>query len=361
MAEEESLQERTEEPSGRRLAEARLEGQVARSQEITSFVAIVSAVAALMMWGPAIGQDILRSMEAALRMIAMHDPVLVLPWVKTYVQPLMFSLLSMVAFVMGLGILSNVAQVGVLLAWKSVRPKMEKINPQKGLAKLLSMQTLVQFVKNVLKVIVIFWIVYVNLRDDMDAIVGLSALAFGEALRWLFTSLGTVILKISVFLAVVAVLDYLYQWFSLRKKMMMTRQEVKEELKQSQVSEHVHKKMRQVAGERAKQTIKKEVPTADVVVTNPTHYAVALKYERGVDVAPRVVAKGQDHLAAFIRVLAEEHNVPLYESPPLARQLYKRVRVGQAISQDLFEAVARVLAFVYRLHHKHEARQAELR
>lgn len=351
----EQAQEKTEEPSGKRLEEARSEGQIAKSQEIGSFVSIVTATGVMAMWGPILGKNIVESFLAAFRMIEQHDTGLVGFWLSTYVGPVMLTLFGLMSFIALVGLVAGISQVGIVFSYKSVRPKFEKINPIAGLKRTFSMEMIVQFTKSFAKVIVIFWIVYDHTKERMDRMLALSGYPMFDGAKWAFTHIASLVLKISIFLAVVAVFDYLWQWWSTHKKLMMTKQELKDEMKQSQLPEHVRSKIRQVANQHARQTISKEVPDADVIVTNPTHYAVALKYVRGVDVSPRVVAKGKNQLATYIRKVAEDNNVPIYEYPQLARQLYSQVKVGKVISNELYESVARVLAFVYRLHAQRKA------
>lgn len=351
MAEEQDqAQERTEEPTGKREEEFRSQGQIAKSQEIGALVGIVSAVAGIMMWGPKIAIRCLESVQAGMMMPVGQAEGSVHEWLTSYVYPLLFDLSAFILFMFAIVLVGNLTQTGLVLAWKSLEPKPSNISPLSGIKKVFSAQTAVQFVKNILKVFIIGYIIYDQLSDKVASIISLSTLSFVEGISWGIDLILSIVLKVSIFLAVVAAFDYLYQWYSTRKKMMMTKQEVKDELKQTQLPEHVRGKIRQVANERARREIQNEVPHADVVVTNPTHFAVALRYRRGVDAAPLVVAKGQDVLAAHIREIAKKNDVPLYEYPVLARALYRKVKVGRYIPEDLYDSVARVLAYIYRMY-----------
>jgi len=352
LAEEETSQEKSEEPSSKRVSEFRAKGQVARSQEVMSFVSLATAIAALSVLGPQISMGLARSVAGAFQ-FASHSPMHnALAWSTGYAKPLV---MPMVLFMLSLLVMvaaASLMQTGFLLATQALRPKLSTVNPVSGFKKLFSMRVIIQLIKNVLKVSVIGFIVYNVIRDNADGLMSSAALPLVESTRWCVHLIGVIIFKILIFLFIVAGADYLYQWYELRKKMMMSRHELKEESKQEQSSPHVKSKIRQIGVERAKRSIQKEVPHADVIVTNPTHYAVALRYRRNEDGAPRVVAKGKDLLAAVIREVANSHDIPIYEYPELARKLYKRVRVGHEVAYDLYEAVARVLAFVYQMHQR---------
>ncbi len=352
MATEEnnSGQDKTEDPSDKRLDEARDEGQVAHSAEVTSLMSIVTGVLGFIMLGPTFLDGFIDSFKGALHFSSKQGLVVAVAWLGLYGLPLAKCLLMFFGIIFFSVIAASLLQTGIIVSWKSLEPKLSNVNPLSGFQKhFLTPQNFVQFIKSFLKVSVIGLIVYSAIHSHIEEFVASSALPAMVAFRWSMETIGSLVLKICIFLSIVAAADFGYQWYTLRQKLRMTKQEIKEEMKENQISEHVRAKVRQIQKERAKRQIRKEVPNADVIVTNPTHFAVALKYYRFKDKAPRVVAKGRDMLAATIRKLAQENNVPIYEYPELARKLYWKIRVGQTISMDLYESVARVLAYIYQL------------
>lgn len=349
---EDPAQDKTEQPTGKREEQYREEGQVARSMELTTVAVIIAFLMAMKMMGDTLFEELTHGFRFGLTVP--HEKGLdpALQWAGQFAWPALKTLLLIFLTYMFAAIAMSMAQTGVLLSWKALSPKFERVNPLEGVKRLFSMQAFVQFIKNFLKVTVIGFIIYSELNNRMEEMYALTDLALGNALTWTMSLLSIITLKVSIFLGVLAAGDYGYQWYSLRQQMMMTKQEVKDEMKESQVSEHVRTKVRRIAQERAKKSLKMEVPKADVIITNPTHFAVAIRYRRGVDKAPQVLAKGADLLAKTIRNLAEENRVPLYEYPELARKLYRTVKVGAYVPFDLYEAIAKVLTFVYRLNRK---------
>lgn len=352
MAESESGQEKSEEPTGKRQEQFREEGQVAKSREINSLVTIGIGFMIFGLIGPRLGENVLMAFKGAFEFNVEQGVDNAYIWISHYVTPVLYTLGLFALFLFLVTLASNLMQVGILLAWKALTPKMENVSPKKGLKKIFSTQTIVEFAKSFLKVCFIGLIVYMDLNGRLEELLALSTLPLFTAIQWCLSVFAVLLLKISIFLSVLAVADFMYQKHTTMNQMKMTKQEVKDEMKDQQSSPHVRGKVAQIAGERARKSIQKEVPTADVIITNPTHYAVAIRYRRFQDHAPIVVAKGKNILAQTIKKMAEENNVPIYEFPPLARQLYKEVPVGRMISAELFESVARVLAYVYRLKNK---------
>ncbi len=350
MAEKNDSQEKTEEPSGRKIASFRAEGQVARSQEITALVSLVAGFGALSAFGGLLMHRLVESTRNALTFDHPQGIEGFSQWAFGSALPVLEVLGWFVLFLLVAGFTSSIMQTGLITAWKSLSPKVSHINPMAGFKKLVSSKALVNFARNVLKMFIIGWIAYGVVQANLSRMLNTAHMPLLEGFAWAISLISELTLKIFAFLAFVAVADFGYQWFSMRKEMRMSLQELKEERKDQEVSEHVRAKVRQAQHERSKRTIQNEVPTADVIVTNPTHYAVALRYHRETDQAPRVVAKGAGELAALIRKLGSEHDVPLYEYPELARALYRKVKVGRMIPLDMYESVAKVLAYIYRLH-----------
>jgi flagellar biosynthetic protein FlhB len=343
-------QEKTEEPSSKRSDEFREEGQVAKSSETGAFVVVIAAAGAASVLGSRLGAQLVASMKGAFHYTLDHGVGNAGGWISSFAWPVMQTTLIFVCMIFAAVFVGNVLQTGFLFSWKAMAPKPAQINPVEGFKRVFSMQVVMQLIKNILKVIVISMIVWSELKVRIVELTVMSAWPILDSLKWCSRLIAVLTLKTAIFLGVLAAGDYLYQWYTMHKKMMMSRQEIKDESKEQQLPDNVRAKVRQVASERSKRVIQKEVPKADVIITNPTHYAIAIRYRRFQDPAPRVVAKGKELLAAQIRQVAKENNVPLYEFPELARAIYAKVRVGDLIPADLYESVARVLAFIYKMH-----------
>ncbi len=345
-------QERTEEPSSKRREEFRADGNVASSPEVTALISLGAGTALLSTLGIGMWYGAMHGLQGALNF---GDPAglsQAVSWAQVYVSPVLriVSLFLVIMFIVVA--FSAVAQTQFNFSWKAISPKWSRVNPLQGAKRFFSVKMLIQLLKNLIKLGFIGWIAYGLLRTHISEILMASNMKLQTGMVWGVRIIGSLVARVCIFMAAVAVLDYIYQWYSTNKQMRMTMQEVKEERKNTELPSHVRNKIRQVQNERSKRIIQKEVPNADVVITNPTHFAVAIRYSRETDQAPRVVAKGADHMAALIRQLARDNDVALYEYPELARTLYRRVKVGQMIPAELYESVARILAYIYQLHNR---------
>ena len=352
MAEEnQDGQEKTEEPTPKRRREAREEGQVPRSRELTTLLMTVGAAAALLVLGEGMATSLAGTLEEAFR----ADRELIFDS-KAPLRLLGASLLR-VAQVVGpfavimlvLTMVASAALGGVSFSVKALAPKLEKLNPLKGLKRIFGVNGLMELAKALVKVIIVgaigltlFWLSW----GRFEAIAA-APLASGIALAsrvFFYTFLAA-----AAVLVIPAAADVPYQLWQHTRKLRMTRQELKEEFKQTEGRPEVKARIRGLQQRLAQGRMMEKVPDADVVITNPTHFAVALKYDQLHMGAPRVVAKGTDLVAARIRELAAEHRVPLFEAPPLARALYHHSALDQEIPAGLYLAVAQVLAYVYQL------------
>jgi flagellar biosynthetic protein FlhB len=246
------------------------------------------------------------------------------------------------------GVIINVLQVGFLFTTKTLSPKLDRISPIKGFSRVFSIRTLTELVKSVLKVTVLGYIAYTSYRKLLAEFPNY----IGRDIHGLFLSTMelafTIALKMAAAFALIAAGDYLFQWWKFEKDMRMTKQEVKDEYKMTEGDPQIKSKIRQKQRQMSAMRMMAQVPTADVVITNPTHYAVALKYEDGVSDAPTVVAKGKDFLARKIRETAAEHGVEMVENKTLARALYESCELGDTIPPEFYQVVADILVYVYR-------------
>jgi flagellar biosynthetic protein FlhB len=247
---------------------------------------------------------------------------------------------------------ASAAQVGFLWTTQPLVPDLGRFNPAAGLSRLFGPRGLVEAVKALLKVLVVGWVVYTAVRARLPDLVALGTLPTPHLLTLLGTLLYTLALRVSLVFLVIALLDYAYQRWDYEKSLKMSKEEIKQEHKQSEGDPLIKGAIRQRQRDAARKRMMQDVPKADVVITNPTHVAIALAYDVGAMRAPQVLAKGQDELAARIRELAAEHDIPFVENPPLARTLYKQVEIGQEIPAALYAAVAEVLAYVYERNRK---------
>ncbi len=336
-------EERTEQATPRRRQEARRRGQVARSAEINSaciFLACVLLLPLVLEYG---GLSLLRAFQHALYQAGMMRPNPAMLWgAIAVVLPVMGAILIV-------GVLSNLVQVGVAVSAYPLKPDLNRIDPIKGFQRLFSRRALVELVKALLKFGLISWVAWRTIQSEMPALVQASRLPMPDALQPMSSALAQVGLRVGILWLVLALLDYLYQRYEHEKSIRMSRYELKEEYKQSEGDPFVRQRIRERMQRLSRQRMLQEVRRADVVVTNPVTYAVALRYDRTQMNAPRVVAKGRGWLAQRIRQEALKWHVPIVPNPPLARSLYAQVEVGQEIPSTLYQAVAEVLAYVYRL------------
>lgn len=352
MAEESDL-EKTEPASPRRLEQAREEGDIARSRELATCTLLLASGAAFWFTGGRMIDEINSMLASGLsfdREMAFDMQVL-LAHLAGALGKLLFAFAPAALLLMVVIVCSPMLIGGWLFSIKSLQPNFSRMNPLKGLGNMVSTRAGVELLKAIAKATVVGWTAWVVIRSELEEVLGLTVepLASGAA------HLGHLMLMSFMFIAgglvVIAALDAPYQMWQHAKKLMMSRQELKQEAKESDGSPEIKAKVRQQQREMARRRMMSEVPTADVVVTNPTHFAVALKYSETGMRAPKVVAKGADEVAAKIREIAAENNVVMLEAPPLARALYKHADLGDEIPEALYIAVAEVLAYVFQLRH----------
>lgn len=351
MAEEQTGQERTEEPTAKRLTEARNKGQVARSRELnTLLVMLVSAVALWLLSGPAVSELIVLFSEA---LSPSGDVLKQADLIPAHLMQTMLSALKIIAPFLAITVVAALAgpavMGGLLFSPDAIAFKAEKLDPIKGLGRVFSTKGLIELIKALLKfclVIGVAVLIYKYMERDVMALITLGVM---EGITRSGSIIMVALVLLSATLVLIAAIDVPYQLWSHNKQMRMTKQEVKDESKETDGRPEVKARVRQLQREASQRRMLQDLPDADVVITNPTHYSVALKYDKAGTGAPRVVAKGQDLIALKIRTIAIEHDVPIYEEPPLARALHGTTEIGDEIPGPLFLAVARVLAYVYHL------------
>lgn len=351
---EENYQERTEQATPRRREKAREEGQVAKSLELNSAIMILLGFSTLLVLGPYMVDSTLQLMKHLLGNAA---SIAVTPDTTRglFADNLMrfFSIIgpTVLALLM-IGLAATVTQVGFRVSTKAISPKFDKLNIVDGLKRLFSMKTAVMGVRDVLKLAVIVITAYTVISGEMQQVMTLSDMAPSQLAATIGRRAIVIAIKIGVAMLVIALLDLLYQRWQFEKSIKMSKQDVRDEMKETEGSPQIKARIRQIQCDLARRRMMQDVPTADVVITNPTHLAVAIKYDHDKMNAPFVVAKGERLIAQRIREIAAEHNIPVIEDKPLARALFKMCEVGQIIPAALYRAVAEVLAYVYRLRGK---------
>ena len=348
---DESFGEKTEAPTPRRLEEARERGQVPRSTDLTAALTLLAGMAALYLLGGQVVGTLVTALKDMLQFG--HERNLTSESVVTDFVALSRTIGLAVAPVMGAiavaGIAANLIQSGPVFSAYPLKPSLEKLSPAKGFGRIFSKRSLMRFVGNMAKLAAIVWISYLAIAGDAPRIVAMSGMdvrALAAGCAEMVLSLG---LKLAAVFVVLAVFDYMYQRWQYQQDLKMTKHEIREEMKRMEGDPLIREQRRHIQRQMAMRRMSAEVPRADAVITNPTHLAIAIRYDAEAMAAPRVVAKGADLLARRIREIALEHGVPIIEKPALARALYRAVEVGQEIPVEFYKAVAEVLAFVYRL------------
>ncbi|MDR1871608.1 MAG: flagellar biosynthesis protein FlhB [Deltaproteobacteria bacterium] len=342
--------EKSEEASGHKLNQAREKGQVPKSMEVSAAVTLLAAGFFLVVMAP-IGWDRIVGIYRHIHTLAATAGGLdFLALSRTMFKEILILIVPLALAVLVASVAINIYQLGgFMVVTSSLVPKLDKLNFINGFGRLFKLRTLVDCVKSVFKLFVIFLMGYLVLRDHMDdfvLMVDMSAPAIGQLVMSIAMEL---FFKTCLLLLILAILDYGYQRWQFMQDMKMTKQEVKDEYKQMEGDPLIKNRIRQAQREASKKRQLNQVPSADVVITNPTHFAVALSYDKTQAPAPVVVAKGQDFLALRIKDIAKEAGVPIVENKPLAQALYRAVEVGQIIPAEFYKAVADVLSYIYRV------------
>jgi flagellar biosynthetic protein FlhB len=353
MADEPDESEKTEEPTQKKLDDAKRKGNLPKSQEVTSWFMILAATLFIMIFSGSMAKSLAGLLSGFMGNI--HD----IPMDGSGLGKTLWKLILGVSAIIGLpfvlfwlaGVAGNIIQYPPILTIEPVKPKLSKISPMSGFKRLFSATSLVNFLKSLFKltlVSVVIAIIVIPKRDLLDGTITLDP----EAVPLVLKNLSLQVLGgVLAVLTVIAGLDYAWQRHSWHKKLRMTLKEVRDEYKEQEGDPHIQAKIRQIRRDKAQQRMMSQVPEATVVITNPTHFAVALKYEEGMP-APVCLAKGQDKIALKIREVAEESQVPIVENPPLARALHATTDIDEEIPVEHFRAVAEVIGYVMRLRDK---------
>ena len=349
--------EKTEEPTSKKLEDARKEGQVAKSKEIGNAFGILALFLILKIYIGSMGTRFLELFSAVYGQIpsisTLYSGNLPIAALQVLIKSMMLQMIIIAAPIFLVGVVvafvCDVAQVKWRPTSKPMQPKFSKLNPMKGFARIFSPGSLVELLKSVLKLAVIGYMVYSYLKGRIGQIFLLYDISIGQAIELI----GDVVIELGIRIAavymIIAMLDYAYQKYKFKQDMKMTKQEVKDEYKNQEGDPQVKGKQKQRMREASMRRMMQQLPEADVVITNPTHYAVAIKYDPDKYDAPYVIAKGENYLAQRIKDIARDNEIEIVENKPLARMLYANVEIGGLVPPELNQAVAEVLAFVYHL------------
>lgn len=347
-------EEKTEKATPKKRRDSRKEGEVLQSKEIVTAVSVLGIFTAMRLFIGFMTETMLAftasSFEKVGNTVITTDNVMAIFVDIITVFVMMVGPICAVAMV--LGIIPTVAQTRGLFTMKALRPKFSRLNPLSGIKKLFSMQSAVGILKGLLEVGIIGYVVVSEVIARLPRFLALMNAGVLQGMTYAFSSIFDLVMLICILLVFVAAGDFLFQWWQFEKKLKMSKQEVKEEYKQTEGDPQIKSKIKQKQQQMAMSRMMQEVPQADVVIRNPTHYAVALKYDQDKNKAPQVVAKGKDHLAMRIVKIAEENDVYVTVDPPLARLLYSTVDIGREIPVELYNAVAEVLTVVYKAKNK---------
>ncbi len=349
--------DKTEEPTSKKLDDARKEGQVAKSKEIPSCLCLLAMFLILKFWAGHMGTQFINVMKYVYGDI--HEnakfyegnmPALNMFYLfRSAIYQIIMILLPILLIGFMVAFLSNLVQVQWKPTAKPLQPKFSKMNPLSGFKRIFSLNSIVELIKSLVKVGLIFYISYSFIRDSYMVLFSFYDIPLMQAIGLVGELVSDLGIRISAVFAIVAAADFGYQKWKFHKDMMMTKQEVKDEYKNTEGDPQIKGKIRQRMQEASRRRMMADIPKADVVITNPTHYAVAIRYNPDEMEAPYVLAKGEGYLAQKIKEVARENDIHMVENKPLARMLYHNVEIGEMVPPELYQAVAEVLAFVYSL------------
>jgi flagellar biosynthetic protein FlhB len=352
---EESKDQKTEEASSKKIEDAEKKGNFTQSREVTSSFVLLASIVGFSMAGKNATETLMKTWYSILTEMSsanlnVHE---LFSFMKWHMQNFFLIIGPILAIIMAAGLLSNILQTGGLkFSLHPLSPKWSKLNPMKGFKRIFSKTSVVELFKSIFKISVVAIIAYYAVKGHWDEVPTLMGYGVYQTLLFMGEVMIEIMVKVFLVMLILAALDFAFQKFTYLENLRMTKQEVKDERKDLEGNPLIKQRIRTVQMEMTRRRMMSAVPEADVVITNPTHFSIAIKYDMENDAAPVVVAKGQNDIALRIREIAKENNIPLVEDKPLARTLYKNVDVGQLVPASLYKAVAEILAYVYKLKRK---------
>lgn len=356
MADNNSTGEKTESATPKRRQEARERGQVLKSTELVMTGCLLIMFAALKFLTPTVAEGIMNLTSGFLSGQYMPEGILTLENIGPVMQQMVLGFLQTMAPILAVAVIAavlvNIVQTGFLFSTKALEPKMSRISIAEGFKRLFSGRTMFELMKSILKIIVIGVVIYTEIEANLPAFSMMLTPRLNRSILQVADMIFGAGFKILIFLAAIALLDFMFQRRKFEKDLMMTKYEVRMEMKQQEGDPQIKGKIRQKQRQMAMMRMMSDVPNADVIITNPTQYAIALQYDDGASSAPVVVAKGKDMVAAKIKEIAAEHKIEMVENKPLARSLYVMCGIGEQIPVEMYQIVAEILAQVYKKQHK---------
>ena len=348
---EESFEEKTEQPTPKKRQELKDKGEVAKSKELPSVAVLLAALITLSLFGSFMYNHIQMIMKGAFSLPAIHNFNIpeFLKFAQNIIGRFIILLCPLFAAIFITAILSNIMQVGFILSGESITPKLSKIDPIKGFGRLFSKQAFMEFSKSLLKLIIVSGVAFLTVKGEMKNFALLGDMELNLILVYIFKIFFKIFIRCSLAMIILVIIDYAFQRWEFENRIKMTKQEVKDEFKKSEGDPLIKSRIKSIQMEMARKRMMQDVPDADVVITNPIHLAVALKYDSSTMSAPKLIAKGSRKIAEKIKDVASEHGIPILENKELARNLYSLAEVGQEIPPALYQTVAEILAYIYRL------------
>ncbi|OMP68618.1 flagellar biosynthesis protein FlhB [Domibacillus epiphyticus] len=346
--------EKTEKATPKKKQDSRKKGQVAKSQDLNTAVSLLVLFGFLTAFAASMGQDIFHMFQHSI------EYYMLMPVTEANLKTIVFEIMEQCAIILGpfmgaamlAGVIANYFQIGWLVTTEPLNPKLEKLDPIKGFKRIFSMRAIVELIKSILKIglvgIAAFLVIWIHIEEVLE----MALKPIEDTLPLIGTLTVQMGLVAAAVLLVLGVLDYFYQKYDFEKSLRMSKQDIKDEHKNSEGDPLIKSRIRQTQREMAMRRMMQEVPDADVVITNPTHYAIALKYDESKLDAPYVVAKGTDYIAQKIKLIAKENDVTMVENRPLARALHDQAEIGDAVPEEFFKAIAEILAYVYKIKNK---------
>jgi flagellar biosynthetic protein FlhB len=343
--------DKSEEPTAKKKKDAIDKGQIGRSQDLSSAVILLTGLCALALFGGKFVNTLMGLMRDLLGGSYLHwqpSAINLSNFAMYLLQTMIYMLMPILLMLLVVGLIGNIAQVGIHFTTKTLEPKLSKVFSLKNFTRLFGSQAWVELIKGILKMAVVGYISYHVIRERFDDILYVADMQLGVFVSFLLDIIVEVLIKVIIFLLILGIVDLIYQKRKTHNELKMTKQDVRDEHKNAKGDPKIQAARRKAMLKLHQQFMMKELPSATVVITNPTHLAIALRYERGKDQVPLIIAKGADKLAERIKEIAREHDIPLYENVPLARAMYDAVEVGAPLPAEFFSGVAEVLAYVFR-------------
>ncbi len=346
-------EDKTEKATPKKKSDARKKGQVFQSREVSASLILIVTVVAMRIFGGTIYSQLSQYLKKTFDdYLTVKDAIDFNILANIFIDVLMVlakTVLPLLLVAFFTALIVNYAQVGILFTLETLKIKGDRINPLSGFKRIFSLRSVVELLKSIIKIIIVAWVAYSYLKSKTEQVLTLIDTDLMSVLIFIADAAFTVALRICMAMVILGFADYLYQRYDYEKSLKMTKQEIKEEYKQMEGNPEIKSKIKQKQRQMSLKRMMQDIPQADVVITNPTHFAVAIKYDSEKAAAPFVIAKGQDYIALRIKQIAADNKVQIVENKPLARTLYSTVDIGQSIPPDLYQAVAEILAFVYNL------------